>query len=93
MAALLSGLRLRQAGPNPYAIGARIRVTVGDGSAPRPLEVHADGSFQSGDPTDLHVGLGARDRVDRIEIWWPGTTTPQVLSDVAADQLLAVTRP
>jgi hypothetical protein len=87
-------LRLRAPGtPNPFAIGARVTVDVGGGTAPRPLTVKAGGSFQSGDPTDLHVGLGAAATVARIEVRWPGEATPQVLTDVAADRVVAITRP
>jgi hypothetical protein len=87
-------LRLRAPGTaNPFAIGARVTVDVGDGSAPRPLTVKAGGSFQSGDPTDLHVGLGPAARVARIEVRWPGEDTPQVLTEVAADRLVDVTHP
>jgi len=86
-------LRLRAPGTkNPFGIGARVLVDVGDGRPPRPLEVRAGGSFQSADPTDLHVGLGSANRVERIEVQWPGDSTPQVLTDVEADQVVAVTR-
>lgn len=86
-------LRLRAPGTaNPFAIGARVTVHVGDGSGPRVLAVRAGGSFQSGDPTDLHLGLGGADLVARIEVRWPGRAAPQVLTDVAADRLVVVTR-
>lgn len=86
-------LRLRQPGPNGWAVGARIKVAVDADGPAIPLEARAGGSFQSGDPSDLHVGLGDAERVARIEIRWPGTSTPQVLTDVAADQVLTVRRP
>jgi hypothetical protein len=86
-------LRLRQRGANPYAIGARLTIDVGDGTPPRPVEVRAGGSYSSGDPTDVHIGLGRATTVRRITIRWPGSPAPQVLTDVRADQLVAVTRP
>lgn len=89
-------LRLRAPGTaNPYAIGARVTVDLGDGSPPRLLDVRVGGSYQSGDPTDLHVGLGEVERVARIEVRWPGAPgtpggDPTVLTDVEADQLVVV---
>lgn len=86
-------LRLEQAGPNPRGIGARVRVDAdGDGRS-TPMEVRASGTFQGSAPTDLHIGLGDADRLARLEIWWPGATEPQVLTDVVPDRTLTVTRP
>ncbi|MCB0962223.1 MAG: CRTAC1 family protein [Acidimicrobiales bacterium] len=86
------GLRLRDpGGPNPFAVGARVTVDVGDGSAPRILTVAAGGSFESSDPTDLHLGLGAADRVASVAVRWPGGET-QVVRDVGADQVLTIER-
>jgi len=86
-------LRLREpTGANRFAIGAEVRVDLGDGSPPRRLAVRASGGFESGDPTDLHVGLGSQTKVARIEVRWPGVATPQVVTDVAADQRLEITK-
>lgn len=86
-------LRLRAPGTaNPYAIGAQVTVRLGADVPPRTLTVLAGGSYQSGDPTDLHVGLGDVEKVERIEVRWPGDPTVQVLSGVAADQVLTVTK-
>lgn len=91
-------LRLRAPGTrNPFAVGARVTVDLGDGSPPRVLDVRAGGSYQSSDPTDLHVGLGDVDRIARIEVRWPDAADgpdaePTVLTDVEADQLLEVER-
>ncbi|MEZ5178696.1 MAG: FG-GAP-like repeat-containing protein [Acidimicrobiales bacterium] len=53
-------IRLRQpTGANRFAIGAVVLADLGDGQPPRRLQVHGSGSFQSGDPTDLHLGLGS----------------------------------
>lgn len=86
-------IRLRdRTGPNPYGVGARVEVDLGDGSTPKPLMVRAGGSFQSSDPAELHLGLGTRDRVARIEVTWPGDAESRVLTDVAADQTIEITR-
>jgi hypothetical protein len=64
-------LRLRDAaGPNTRGIGARVTVVTTSGRR-AVAEVRAGGSFQSGDPDEVHVGLGA-DGVARVEVRWPG---------------------
>ena len=40
----------------------------------------------------LHFGLGKAERVDRLEVRWPSGVV-QVLSDIAADQVLTVVEP
>ncbi|MGH9320922.1 MAG: ASPIC/UnbV domain-containing protein [Vicinamibacteria bacterium] len=40
----------------------------------------------------MHFGLGADRTARQIEIRWPSGTT-QILTDVAADQILEVTEP
>ena len=87
------GVRLRARGPNRFAIGAVVTVDVGDGSVPQQRRVTADGSFESGDPTDLHLGLGSAGTVARVTIRWPNSAAPQVLTDVRADQMVTITQP
>jgi hypothetical protein len=54
---------------NRSAIGARVRVTVGD----RTMigEVMSGGSYYSQNSLVLHFGLGKADIVDQIQIQWP----------------------
>ncbi len=88
-------LTLRLSDPtttNRFAIGARVVVTLGDGSLAQTAQVRSGGSFQSSEPPDLHFGLGSAPKVDRLEIYWPGRAEPQVLIDVAADQVLDIAR-
>ena len=84
-------IRLRQDGANSRAVGARVRVTGPSGRA-QVLDVRAGGSFQSGDPYDLHTGLGADSAELTVEVWWPGEPEPQVVTGVDADQVLELTR-
>jgi len=72
---------------NRSAIGARVTVTV----AGRRLidEVRSGGSFCSQNDLRIHVGLGARSRVDRIEVAWPSGATDSV-AGVDADQLVVI---
>ena len=76
---------------NPTGIGARVVVTPTDG---RPVTkwVIGGGSYESQVPTEVHVGLGDTDTVDRVEVFWPGATGPQVVEDPDTDQLLVVRR-
>jgi hypothetical protein len=85
-------VRLRQPGKNPFAIGARLLVDLGDGTPPRRIDVKTSGSYGSSDPLDVHIGLGPVDRVRSIEVRWPGRTEPQTLEDVDADQVLTIER-
>jgi enediyne biosynthesis protein E4 len=72
---------------NRDGVGARVDVTVGDLALVR--EVHSGRGYQSHWGSRLHFGLGPHDRVDRIEIRWPGGGT-QILEQVPADQLLKI---
>jgi hypothetical protein len=63
------GVRLRQSGANPFALGAQVRVRAGGREWLR--ELRAGTSYLSGNPPELHVGLGAVERIDSIEVRWP----------------------
>ncbi|MFN7148004.1 MAG: CRTAC1 family protein, partial [Microthrixaceae bacterium] len=76
---------------NPDGIGARVTITPLDGE-PVTRWVIGGGSYESQVPTEVHVGLGDIDEVQRVEVRWPGSTEPQVLTDVDADQVLTVQR-
>jgi hypothetical protein len=76
---------------NRHGIGARVVVTPTEGD-PVTRWVLGGGSYESQAPTEAHVGLGDAERVDRVEVFWPGATEAQVLTDVDADQVLVVQR-
>jgi enediyne biosynthesis protein E4 len=64
-------LRIERAGaPGRIALGARVVATV----AGRTLcdEVRAGSSFLSTEDPRVHLGLGAAESVDRLEVFWPG---------------------
>lgn len=65
---------------NREGLGSRVRVVRGDGSAVTGW-ISTGGSYETRRPAELHVGLGRRGSVERIEVWWPGATDPQVLED------------
>lgn len=54
---------------NRDAIGARVTVRAGGQTWIR--EVNGGNGYSSQSPTRLHVGLGAVDKIDSIEIRWP----------------------
>ena len=72
---------------NRDGVGARVKLTAGDWT----LSAQRMGgmSYQSAQDPRLHFGLGARARVDTLEIWWPSGSVTR-LGSIAADQILAV---
>lgn len=75
---------------NRDGVGARVRII--NGKSTQIQEVTAGSGYLSSHDPRLHFGLGARARVDRIEISWPSGIT-QVLKKVTADQILTITEP
>ena len=72
-------------------IGAKIRVTTGDGSKQYTEVTTSTGYAASSDPR-AHFGLGSFPVVREIEIRWPSGVR-QVLRDVSADRVVAVVEP
>jgi hypothetical protein len=83
-------LVLRGPARNAQAIGARVRIEAGDLLQWR--EVACGNNYLSQNPAEIHVGLGAHDRADRIRIDWPDGATTTV-TDVAARRTLVVEYP
>lgn len=69
------------------AVGARVTVRTGAGEQVRERD-GGNGFAAQSDPR-LHFGLGAAERVERLEVRWPGGGV-QVLEDVPADQHLTI---
>jgi len=75
---------------NRAAIGAKIRMTLGGGGVPqRYREVTSGGSFGAS-PLMQSIGLGKVTRIDKLEIWWPGTGAWQTFRDVAVNQSIEI---
>ena len=55
-------------------------------------EVRSGGSYLSQNDLRLHFGLGAAQRVDRIEIQWPSGAS-QILRDVLAGRVVEIEEP
>jgi hypothetical protein len=73
---------------NRDAVGARVRVVAGD--LVQTDELHSGRGYQSHYGTRLHFGLGTRERIDRLEVRWPGGNV-DVLNEVPVDRVLVVT--
>jgi ASPIC and UnbV/FG-GAP-like repeat len=67
---------------NRLASNARVKVSAGD--LVQTSEVLSGGSYLSQNDLRLHFGLGGRERVDKVEIFWP-TGKVETLTDLAAD--------
>jgi hypothetical protein len=77
---------------NRSAIGARIRAEIREGDKTRSIwrQVSAGSSF-GGNPFRQHFGLGAAEKVEKLEVHWPRSERPQVFTDVAARRVVRIT--
>jgi hypothetical protein len=82
-------LRLEGKRSNRSAIGARVRLSVGD--LEQTAEVRSGGSYLSQNDLRLHFGLGPRTHVDRIEVDWPGGGH-QIETQLAIDRVVTITQ-
>jgi hypothetical protein len=84
-------LVLRGAGANPFAVGARVRVTVKTPGGMRDVYALAGtgGSFGSSSQ-QLEIGLGDAERIEALEVRWPAGD-PQVFRGVPLDRFVRLT--
>ena len=54
-------------------------------------EIKAGSSYLGQSDLRVHFGLGQAAQADRIEIRWPGGGEPEVVQNIAANQILTVT--
>jgi hypothetical protein len=67
-------VRLRGAGKNTHAIGARVTVVTqaADGAERRQTRsLLAGKTYLAGNPPELHFGLGSASQIVRFEVQWP----------------------
>jgi hypothetical protein len=83
-------LELVGTGSNRSALGARVRVTVGERTLVK--EVGAGGSYLSQHATTAHFGLASARAVDRVEVLWPSGRV-SVAANVLADRRLRIVEP
>jgi len=81
---------LRADGGNRDGYGARVLVHAGDRTL--TYAVRCPTSYLCGSDPRLHVGLGAHDRADSVEVTWPDGRR-QVVVDAPASSPLVITRP
>jgi hypothetical protein len=72
---------------NRFGLGAMVKVETTDGVQVR--EINNVASYLSSNDVRMHVGLGKAKTVQRIEVVWP-SGTQQVLTDIAANQILVI---
>jgi hypothetical protein len=84
-------LKLAGTKSNRMGIGAQIRVTTDDGRKLYNEVTTSTGYAASSDPR-VHFGLGSSHMIREIEIRWPSGTR-QLVQNVSADQVMAVTEP
>ncbi|MCB9664497.1 MAG: VCBS repeat-containing protein [Alphaproteobacteria bacterium] len=89
-AAAWLGVRPRQAGANPFAVGTRVVVVDGEDRWLRTVRAGGT-SYASAGPPEVVVGLGDRDAVERVEIHWPDGTM-DAFDDVPTRRWLEVRR-
>ena len=83
------GVRLIGKKANPDAIGARILWQAGDLKRSR-LKVGGGSYLSSHDPREV-LGIGARTKIDRLEIRWPQPSTRiDVFTDLPIDRYITI---
>jgi hypothetical protein len=80
-------LRLVGTRSNRSAIGARVRCLAG--GVRQTQEVRGGGSYASQNDLRVHFGIGAAQRVDRLEVRWPNGLQ-ESWSDIAPDRVLVL---
>jgi thiol-disulfide isomerase/thioredoxin len=83
-------LHVRLVGTRSNRMGVGARVTARWGSELRTAELACGSGYLSQSEPAVRFGLGARERVERLEIRWPSGTV-QEFRDVPADRFLTIT--
>lgn len=74
---------------NPLAIGALVKVTTG--KVTQTEEIRSGASYISQNSLRLHFGLGAAEKVDKVEIRWPSGKT-EIIENVPAGKIYAISQ-
>lgn len=82
--------RFRGTVSNPDGFGTLVRVTTGD--VTQTLLYHPTNAYLGQREAYLHVGLGAAQQADRVNVTWPSGIT-QELTGVAARQVMVLEEP
>lgn len=81
------GVELRGTSSNRLALNARAKAVSGE--IVQTGEVFSGGSYLSQNDLRIHFGLGSHDRVDRLEILWPGGKT-ETVAGLSADRYYSI---
>jgi len=84
-------LKLMGTKSNRMGIGAQVKITADDGRA-QWSEVTTSVGYACSSDSRVHFGLGAARRLREVQIKWPSGIR-QVLTDVAADRIVAIEEP
>ncbi|RMG11874.1 MAG: CRTAC1 family protein [Planctomycetota bacterium] len=80
-------VQLRGKRSNSHGLGARIVLRAGGRTQVR--ELRAGVGYLSSPPPEAHLGLGAAERIERLEVRWPSGAV-QVLEDLPVDRVLRI---
>jgi hypothetical protein len=83
-------IRAQGTASNAFGLGATVRAQTAGKVQVR--EINNVSSYLSSNDARLHLGLGGATIIERLEILWPSGRR-QVLTDVAANQILVVKEP
>ncbi|MBX3443637.1 MAG: CRTAC1 family protein [Planctomyces sp.] len=72
---------------NRRGLGVRVQATVRDDAGTRTI---TRWNLGGAGPLEMHLGLGAADQVERLEVHWPTSGTKQTFTDVAADGVIRI---
>jgi hypothetical protein len=78
---------VRAKGGNRFGVGAKVTVRLGDRS--RTVHIGAQPSYLSQSPYEAHFGLGSAERVDEVEVLFPGGNRA-TRKDVPARQRIVI---
>jgi len=87
-----SWLEIRLVGRKSNRDGVGARLTIKAGDLTRVMQRTSATTYLSSNDPRLHLGLGNRERVDRIEVVWPSGVV-QVVENVPARQVLTIQEP
>ncbi len=77
---------------NRKGVGSRIRAEFIDGGRRRQVYRWVDSGGSCGaNPLRQHIGIGAAERLESLEVFWPKTSETQRFQNVPAGQILRVT--
>jgi len=83
---------LRGVNSNKSGVGARLLIKGKENGKDRSIvrELNSGGSFGS-NPLNLAIGLGQMNKIESLQVFWPGTIQPQTFHDIPLNTTLKIT--